>query len=212
MTEIEGIVRLEGRGITAKVVDEGNLYSTYQEFAEAIGYPDATHDLWVVGNSKVRELDARGDEVFTVLAKGFHGSQPDVIIYVIESADGKRFLVGADGLEIIENDSAPKSLELRGQAEELLAELRRQAYAEGYEQAKRDAENSDVVKSTTMPAHPFLTAQQERDLIVERAKADIEGLMLKDALYEGKYYMVEGIYENLVCYADFVVNKEKRTI
>ena len=31
------------------------------------------------------------------------------------------------------------SLETRKQAEELLAELRRQAYAEGYEQAKRDA-------------------------------------------------------------------------
>src|SRR5690625_5034234 len=139
MTEIEGIVRLEGRGITAKVTDTGNLYSTYTDFAEAAGYPDATHDLWVVGNSKVRELDARGDEVFTVLAKGCHGSQPDEIIYVIESADGKRFLVGEDGLEIFGNDHAPKSLELRSQAEELLAELRRQAYAEGYEQGFKQA-------------------------------------------------------------------------
>lgn len=57
------------------------------------------------------------------------------------------------------------SLETRKQAEELLAELRRQAYAEGYEQAKRDVENNGVVKSTTMSAHPFLTAQQDRDLI-----------------------------------------------
>lgn len=148
MTKIKGIERLEGRGITAKVTDTGKLYSTYTDFAEAAGYPDAAHDLWIVGNSKVRELDARGDEVFTVLAKGFHGSQPDEIIYVIESADGKRFLVGADGLEIIENDSAPKSLTTRKQAEDLLAELRRQAYAEGYEQARRDAEKELLYKPT----------------------------------------------------------------
>src|SRR5690625_1039377 len=150
--EIRGIERLEGRGITAKVTDTGKLYSTYTDFAEAVGYPDATHDLRVVGNSKVRELDARGDEVFTVLVKGFHGSQPGEIVYVIESADGKRFLVGADGLEIIENDSAPKSLTTRKQAEELLAELRRQAYAEGYEQGFKQAKRDLLYKPTESTA------------------------------------------------------------
>ena len=39
------------------------------------------------------------------------------------------------------------SLETRKQAEELLAELRRQAYAEGYEQAKRDAEEETADKA-----------------------------------------------------------------
>src|SRR5690625_2666261 len=141
--EIRGIVRLEGRGITAKVTDVGTLYTTYQTFADGVGYSDAAYELGS-GNYKADEFDERVDEVFTVLAKGLHGSQPGVIIYVIESADGNRFLVGADGLEIIENNIAPKSLELRGQAEELLAELRRQAYAEGYEQAKKDAQEEIV--------------------------------------------------------------------
>ena len=40
------------------------------------------------------------------------------------------------------------SLETRKQAEELLAELRRQAYAEGYEQAKKDAEKELLYKPT----------------------------------------------------------------
>ena len=216
--EIEGIERLEGRGITAKVTDTGKLYSTYTDFAEAVGYPDATHDLWVVGNSKVRELDARGDEVFTVLAKGFHGSQPDVIIYVIESADGKRFLVGADGLEIIENDGAPKSLELRGQAEELLAELRRQAYAEGYEQAKKDAEKDAEIDKvwediTNSPKSLMESPQQKRDRIVEQAKADLENVKtewnVRDDIPGGKMRYIHG-YK--VCSEEFIVNKDKRTI
>src|SRR5690625_4308108 len=239
--EIRGIERLEGRGITAKVTDTGKLYSTYTDFAEAVGYPDAKHGLRVVGNGEVRELDARGDEVFTVLVKGFHGSQRGEIVYVIESADGKRFLVGADGLEIIENDSAPKSLATRKQAEELLAELRRQAYAEGYEQgfkqATFDAEmdllhepTDDVVhlaeahSETPMETKERLKRtfrerkQKERDRIVEQAKADIESLKgrcrgVRYGSIDDLYHISDGSYSgSYALRAKFVINKHKRTV
>lgn len=210
MTKIKGIVRLEGRGITATVTDVGTLYTTYQTFADGVGYSDAAYELGS-GNYKADEFDERVDEVFTVLAKGLHGSQPGVIIYVIESADGKRFLVGEDGLEITENDHAPKSLATRKQAEELLAELRRQAYAEGYEQgfkqAKFDAEMEEQFRKVSEVVTQE-TAQEKRDRIVEQAKADVEDLFFNGIGSVGK--VVEGhAGHNKV---EFIVNRDNRTV
>src|SRR5690625_364440 len=235
MTKIKGIERLEGRGITAKVTDSGGLYSTYAEFAIAAGYSDAAYGMGE-GRFKVRELCERENEEFKVLAKGEHGSEEGEFICVIESNDGKRFLVGEGCLEITypEKDSAPASLETRKQAEELLAELRRQAYAEGYEkgfkQAKRDAEMEEQfrkvgewVDNTNPPTMGELMAlgrevltespQEKRDRIVEQAKADLENVKtewnVRDDIPGGKMRYIHG-YK--VCSEEFIVNKDKRTI
>ena len=65
-------------------------------------------------------------------------------------AEGVDICILHEEYEVIieEYDYAPKSLATRKQAEELLAELRRQAYAEGYEQAKKDAEKELLYKPT----------------------------------------------------------------
>lgn len=190
MTNIKGIERLEGRGITAKVVDEGNLYSTYQEFAEAIGYPDAAYELFG-DRSKEQELRVRLLHKYHILAKGEHGSFRGENIYVIESEDGERFLIGEEGLEITypEENNGQARLATLKQAEESLAELRRQAYAEGYEQGFKQAtfdakmekafdEVSGIVNGNNsretgrglLEKQRKETAQENRDRIVEQAK------------------------------------------
>src|SRR5690625_1358810 len=240
--EIRGIERLEGRGITAKVTDSGGLYSTYAEFAIATGYSDAAYGMGE-GRFKVRELCERENEEFKVLAKGEHGSEEGEFICVIESNDGKRFLVGEGCLEITypEKDSAPASLETRKQAEELLAELRRQAYAEGYEQgfkqASFDAEMGLLYEPTEDVIHLAKVhsetpsdirkrlqrtfrerKQKERDRIVEQAKADIESLKgrcrgVRYGSIDDLYHISDGSYSgSYALRAKFVINKHKRTV
>src|SRR5690625_686910 len=125
------------------------------------------------------------------------------------------------------------SLETRKQAEELLAEIRRQAYAEGYEQGFKQAEFDarmkteweDNVNPPTMDELMALgrsvlseTTQQKRDLIVEQAKADIESLKgrCRGVWYgsiDDLYHISDGSYSgSYALRAKFVINKHKRTV
>lgn len=100
-------------------------------------------------------------------------------------------------------------------ADELSRALRRKAYANGYEQGRFDQRMEtaygDVAKIVRGSADEYVekTQQERRDEIVEQAKAGIEEL--KDAtgaLTGRKGYRAK----ILICDADFVVNKEKRTV
>ncbi len=152
MTKENVIEDLRGRGMTAKVTIRGKLFPTYDNFAKEAGYPDA------VRNERETYLYNRKDETFKVLARGNHESPSysDVTIYVIESEDGERFLVGDDGLEITEpSTKTPAELtsyeiselslteqmaELDGAVkyvDKLHGAIRRKMYAEGFEEGRK---------------------------------------------------------------------------
>lgn len=83
--------------------------------------------------------------------------------------------------------------QLTKHVEESVKALSLRAYAEGYKQGKFDVE---VPKC----------GQQLRDEIVERAKRDIESLKIRG------YYSI-GVSKNPYrCRAEFIVNKQKRTV
>lgn len=195
------IERLEGEGITARVVDDGKLFSTYIDFARAVGYKDV---VTVNGFEKPRALKARESEEFTVLAKGAHEYRHYGDVYVIESADGERFLMGEEGLKItyphegLTIEQASKSIE------EIMRKVRREGYAEGYCDGKK--------RTRTNMLESCEATQEKRDRIVEQAKADIEGLIPESEDFEGMYYEVFHEGMSLICNAEFIVNKEKRTV
>ena len=95
---------------------------------------------------------------------------------------------------------------------EAIAELRRKAYKEGYEQGRFDERMESGFKAVgkkvdEMGALKALgmdffkkSPQKERDRIVEQAKRDVE-----EFIYE---LPMETVYN----FVDFVVNKEKRTV
>lgn len=93
--------------------------------------------------------------------------------------------------------------ELIEHVDDVIRALRIKAYGEGYEQGRfeqrLESELDDVTKETEgeLP-------QDRRDKIVNQAKGDIE--LLKDERF-GLY-----IAGNYVCTAEFIVNKDKRTI
>lgn len=139
------IEHLEGCGITAKVVNLGKLYSTYRDFADASGYPDAVGGLGTQAEKEKTE-NARlllGKTV-KILAKGKHESY-NAIIYVVESDYGERFLFGEEGLEIsrvayFRNVVTDSLIEY---SERVLKEVIQRAYAEGFRDARRDREGGD---------------------------------------------------------------------
>src|SRR5699024_6226264 len=102
--------------------------------------------------------------------------------------------------------------------EEVQRGLRRKAYAEGFEEG-RNRESAKQYFDKAMEEVSKVVAetpQEKRDRIVERAKADIDGL--KGSEYwdeEAEHYEVKTpwkYYESVLCDAQFVVNKEKSTI
>ena len=203
MASIKGIERLEGRGIKAKVVDAGGLFSTYKEFAEAVGYPGAVRNGM---NEKLRENDGK---IYDVLAKGKHEFSHYGYVYVLESEEGERFLMGENSIEIIETKNEISEMtdtDLERFAVEVIAVIKRKAYAEGYDRGKFDG----AVSGEYYGERVRKTAQEMRDEIVERAKTDIKNLK-RDR--EGRISGRKG-YETAeaLCDAEFIINKEKRTI
>ena len=118
MEKIHEIERLEGLGITAKVINTGKLYTTYRSFAYDAGYPLAYRPKGVpIGGKTVK-----------VLAKGKHEDY-DRIIYVIEDDTGAHYLIGEEGLRI----EFPEKV-ARPAVTEIL-----DAYERGYAKGKADA-------------------------------------------------------------------------
>lgn len=108
------------------------------------------------------------------------------------------------------------SEKLRNEAEEIIGEIRRRAYGEGYEQGKFDERMDEEFR------HNRETDQEARDRIVKQAKEDIEGLRTYNPSYPYvgmAYYIkdsqVRGMWRNgfgALTYVEFIVNKKKRTV
>ncbi|MGN9867375.1 hypothetical protein [Bacillus swezeyi] len=85
-------------------------------------------------------------------------------------------------------------------ARDAIEELRLAAYAKGYEDARRELMAQAPVEKT---------AQERRDEIVEQAKADIEGLKTD---YSYAVLDSNDTDHPHFCFAEFIVDSEKRTI
>jgi len=197
-----GIVNLEGLGIKAMVINDGKAYLSYKDFAVAAGHPDAAVNSIIFESPEEEEKRRRVRETFgeivDVLAKGNHEHTGE-LIYVIKAKSGEKFLIGVRGLKItnfpdIEYDDIIKNIE------GLIHELRLRAYREGYKQGRLD----EKIKGSGSEQYQ----QQRRDEIVERAKRDIDELKDDDGLYE----VFSAADLSYACFADFVVNREKRTV
>lgn len=179
MAEIK-VEQLAGKGIKAVVVDGGQQYSTFKTFAVAAGYPESANDYDKRENIAAKAGVLEG-KVVNVLAKGKH-PHGYVDIYVCQAKDGRQFLIGSRGIDLIVPEFPTiKSATL----EELLEELRLRYRAA--------IEPGDKAFELT------------RKDIVNQAKADIEELK-----HFGDCYLLkrQAIYLN----ADFVINEEKRTV
>lgn len=118
MTRNFEIERLEGCGITAKVINTGALYTTFSDFARAAGYPEAI-------NPKCKDIEG---QVVNVLAKGKHDCH-GCVIYVIENSYGNCYLIEDFGLTITEPEEVGKIV-----VDEILV-----AYERGYAKGKEEA-------------------------------------------------------------------------
>jgi hypothetical protein len=101
------------------------------------------------------------------------------------------------------------SADLLAQSTELIEEIRRQAYAEGYE-AGRGYTSADVMDEIA-EGQRRRNAQAKRDTIVQRARSYLRSLA--DWPEKGKErYLVDDGWNAIVCKAEYIVNKEKRTV
>lgn len=220
MEKIKGIKRLEGKGIKAKVIDTGRLFTTYKSFARAVGYEDAASEGFI-REEKSEELDKLKTEIFDVLAKGKHEFRRYGTVYVIESNDGHRFLIQEDGIELI----YPKAtgldemdyVELHQHIGEAIGELKRRAYTAGYEQGTSDRRTVDGFREELKELGAQVTEetpQQARDRIVKLAKEEISRLEREKT--EGGEYLTYREYMDGICVAvykvSFIINRDKGAI
>jgi len=99
--------------------------------------------------------------------------------------------------------------ELSEHVTEAIAELRRKAYGEGYEQGKFDATMDSAIEKYDGALRKLAdeSPQAKRDRIVEQAKKDVEELTGESGVFRAT---LEG-YKNQAAQARFVINKKKRT-
>src|SRR5690625_3529309 len=191
MSKKQEIEDLKGRGMTARVTDTGQLFSTYSDFARDAGYPDAA-EIGLDGSKKARGLADRVDDEFVVISRGKHGGgYGGMLVYVIESEDSERFLVGEDGLDIKEPEHVSDLTEMdRHELTELIKkatdELLARSFVDGFETGVDHVDWFEMMEKSP---------QEQRDSIVERAKKDVE---------ETVTYLPNETTNN---FAEFVVNR-----
>ena len=184
---------------TATVIDGDRVYNIYVTFAKAAGYLEAV-------NHGKRLTD--GDKV-VIKAFGNHEYETFGKIYVVESSDGVKHLIGEKGLTDIRLDK-PTQIPEQTYAEiaepfgKQFRDAIREAYARGYADGKRVGEM--LREESTQ--EKVCAVQRQRDRIVETAKKDIENIFIEGNHGVGK--VVDTKFGH--CTVEFVVNKEKRTV
>ena len=177
---------------TATVTDGDRVYNIYVTFAKAAGYLEAV-------NHGKRLTD--GDKV-VIKAFGNHEYETFGKVYVVESSDGVKHLIGEKGLTDIRLDE-PTQIPEQTYAEiaepfgKQFRDAIREAYTRGYADGKRIGE---ILREES--------TQEKRDRIVKQAKKDIENMFIEGNHGVGK--VVDTKFGH--CTVEFVVNREKRTV
>ncbi|CAM2953242.1 hypothetical protein PASE110613_09260 [Paenibacillus sediminis] len=106
-------------GRKAIVTNKGKEYTTYKGFANQLGYPEAAA---FSDSSDVRKKLRNGDEV-TLIVSGEHPYDRDRLIWVIESGNGEKHLIGGAGLSIQPHTPRTLLATKRAQLAQLTAEI-----------------------------------------------------------------------------------------
>jgi hypothetical protein len=196
------IENLQGKGITAEVINGGAQYSSYGKFADAAGHPDAVEQ----GTSFLVSARSIEGDVVQVLAKGLHGNRgQNPVIYVCMTKNGEKFLIGERGVKLME----PAQLD-QFTTDALLKEIERRAFEAGFKEGEKKALQTPVGTPIASMSAPVQTA---RDTVVAQAKEDVEKLV-----QHGKVLDYDFVSQgNDTCrshfYAvDFQVNGKKRAV
>ena len=139
-------------GAKAVVVRPGQVFTTYKDFADGVGYPEAVDQ----GRGYEMELgDLTGTEVY-VHAKGTHTNGRDIVC-VCETRHGEQFLINEKGLTYIEEGKVMGEVQTKLidiKTDELYKEIERRAFEAGYEEGKAAG-----VSSVEQPVAPARTAK-----------------------------------------------------
>jgi hypothetical protein len=198
MTNRFNIENLEGKRLKAKVTNGGKQFSTYVQFAEVSGHPEAAATFKC---DVVSAASLVGEEVY-VLARGDHEMSGYPKLYVCQTRNGDKFLIGEDGIELIHT----KLSEIK--TDDLYKEIERRAFEAGYDEGKSAGVRSVTDVGIGIVEPKEVVAGIARDEVVRRAKADIVFLSRED----GNYDVPDGPYDPNICNAEFVVNGDKRTV
>lgn len=109
------------RGRLARVINAGQAYLTHDEFANKMGYPEAsarTYTCKVMGieysehatRAKREELDKAQGEVVLILAAGAHEETGDIIC-IVEDVRGEKFMMNEAGLSLLPKEASVNTFE-----------------------------------------------------------------------------------------------------
>lgn len=219
--EAEAIRKIDGR--KAKITSPGLRFPNYGDFAAKHGYPDASVKTLL---RDTRQKPQEGD-IVTLLTSGAHLTDyPGDTLWIVEAANGERHIFSEKGLRIL-SDTAQQINGLTDTVAKLTLKVteNERRIAELLEAARPDIDRiakglaglimrSEGSTGTLAVSNPD---QRTRDAIIERAKRDVAELALNDRYNEhrreasgkeGPFYLSD-IYG---AYAEFIVNKEKRTV
>lgn len=162
----------EGKNVKARLVNAGKIYSTYSEFADAIGFPTAVANRYKGDEKSARARKLEG-EVVSVLAKGSHMQYKTENIYVIQAKSGETFLIGATGIEIIIEEAVSIGIIEQMQAE--IDDLKAKVSALEERRTTIRIDGKGLTAESTVVKSP----QQCRDETVEMAKKDVKELVTR---------------------------------
>lgn len=151
------------------------------------------YEVIVNNGVKVKEVD-KMDKLSKELNKRLDGGVPAPVTFN-----------GSEGAPTYNSNSNLASIEygaLVEHAYSVLVEIERRAFEQGLEKGK-------LIGNGHEERPQEKTAQERRDEIVEQAKADIDGLK-KNHRYRVPDVNSRRCY--FICYAEFIVNREKRTV
>lgn len=164
-------------GRKAEIIDAGETYSTYVSFAKKHDYPDAAADIGSTDNR--RELTE--GETVTLLVSGPHEWACEGTLWIVETADKQRYIIGEKGLRILDNVGitvcADESL---GGSDSNVVVLRE------YTEVKRKAIVGERIKVLRDCAHVVQPAAEVTELTadestnpLDRVIADLAALALR---------------------------------
>jgi hypothetical protein len=190
------IENLEGKGITAEVLEGGCQYSTYELFAKAAGHSEAVRQY----NALLVSADNLEGQTVDVIARGSH-HHTGRTVYVCKTSKGQKFLIGGDGVRLVEIKLSNFT------TDQLYKEIERRAFEAGFKAGQAQGfTGCDLGEVRT-------AVQPSRGHIVEQAKNEVEELIAHGKRMNEKYgYIGNHICRTNYYTVDFHVNPKKRAV
>ena len=90
--------KIDGR--KAEIINKGQTYTTYRSFANKHGYPDAA----MADDSTDKRKALKDGDVVTLLTSGPHEYDSGGMLWIVETANDERYIIGEKGLRILSEE------------------------------------------------------------------------------------------------------------